>query len=196
MEFIILLILICFFRKVPPQSLIIIDRNSHYLKTKRNGFYFLWPMDKVTTTVSKNPLSRTLTDYYETDDGKVISATVTCRYKADDLDRVQQALADVRRSSAYFAIGNYTFAQIVRLNSHEFADKVRDNLRDEFASLGISLLGSHVSIVPTVTYGLPCFKPHVSNNCGLGSASTPHAHTRSEAIQSKDIYRNGPIISK
>lgn len=203
MEIIILLILICFLRKVPPQTLIIIDRNSHYLKTKRSGLYFLWPMDKVTTTVSRTPTTRTLTDYYETDDGKVISATVSCRYNAQDLDKVQQSLASVRRSvddviksAAYFAIGNYTFAHIVRLSNHEFTDKVRDNLGSELRALGISLLGSQVSITPTVTQGLPCFKPHVSNNCGIGSASTPHTHTRYEAIQAKDIYRNGPIISK
>ncbi len=201
MEIIIILVLICFLRKVPPHTLIIIDRNAHYLKTKRSGFYFLWPMDKVTTTVSRTPITRTLTDYFETDDGKVISATVSCRYQASNLDIVQQSLSNIRRSvddiiksAAYFAIGNYTFAHIVRLSNHEFTDKVRDNLKSELESIGVSVLASHVSITPTVVYGLPCFKPHVSSSCSGGSASTPHSHN--EAIQVNDIYKNGPIISK
>lgn len=201
MEIIILIILFCFLRKVPPNTLIIIDRNNHYLKTKRSGFYFLWPSDKVTTTVSKTPITRSLYDYYETDDGKILSATVTCKYQASDLDNVQYSLSNLRRSvddiiksAAYFAIGNYTFSQIVKLSNHEFSDKIRDNLKSELESIGVSVIASHVSVTPASISGVPCFKPHVSNSCSGGSASTPHLHN--DAIKMNDIYINGPIISK
>ena len=124
---ILLIFLAPFVRKVPLNTVVIIDRNGHYLKTKRRGFYFLFPSDEVTTTISTSPLVRTLTDYFETDDGKLIQATIFCRYQAHNLNNVLQALSNVRRSvddiiksSAHFAISNYPINHIMGINNQEF----------------------------------------------------------------------------
>ena len=56
MEFIVIIILIIIFgsfiKFVPANTVIIVDRNSHYLKTKRSGMYLFNPAtDKVTTKI-------------------------------------------------------------------------------------------------------------------------------------------------
>ena len=52
---IILIFLAPFIKKVPPHTVVIIDRNGHYLKTKSRGWFILLPSDEVTTTISTTP---------------------------------------------------------------------------------------------------------------------------------------------
>lgn len=200
MEIIIILFIffvLPFLRKVPPNTVVIIDRNGHYLKTKHNGWYFLSPSDKVTTTISTRPVSRTLSNFYETDDGKIVHATISCRYHAHNLTNVLQALSNVRRSvddiiqsSAYFAINNYTFSDIMGVHNHEFSDRVKDNLVSEFSSIGISLSNMQIYVSPTASAGVACFRPHESS-CYRDSKN-PHNHDKSLMIGDK--FTNGPII--
>ena len=172
MDIIIFLVIIflCFVRKVPPNTVLIIDKNSHYHKTKRNGYYLLTKGCKVTTMISTNTLTRTLTDLYETYDGQAASITVNCAYKAADLDVVLESLSNIRRSiddiiksSAYFAANNYN-GQDIKRETAEFANKIRDNLVSELSTLGVTLVGlsvtSQIYQYPSKKY----FKPHVSGH--------------------------------
>lgn len=198
----IIVIIICiapFIKKVPYNTVVIIDRNGHYLKTKHSGWYILWPSDEVTTTISTSPLQRSLTDYFETDDGKLVQATIFCRYQAHNLTNVLQALENVRRSvddiiksSAHFAISNYPINHIMGINNQEFTEKVRSNLIDEFNSIGITLSNMRISVSLTQTYGKAAFRPHESR-C-YRSNQTPHSHDTSLMIGDK--FKNGPIIYK
>lgn len=172
MEIIVFLVIIilCFVRKVPPNTVLIIDKNSHYHKTKRRGYYLLTKGCKVTTMISTNTLTRILTDLYESYDGKPVSLTIHCAYKAEDLDAVLESLSNIRRSiddiiksSAYFAVGNYNASDILK-ESAEFANKIRDNLVSELSTIGVKLVG--LSVVNQV-YQYPnkaYFKPHVSGH--------------------------------
>ena len=77
MEAIILIVIIFFIgnflKAVPANTVIIIDRNSHYLKTKKSGFYFFNPAtDKVTTKISKYIINKNYSDFFETHDGKTV----------------------------------------------------------------------------------------------------------------------------
>ena len=164
------IIILCFVRKVPPNTVLIIDKNSHYHKTKRNGFYLLTKGCKITTIISTNTLTRTLNDLYETYDGKPASITINCAYKAADLDAVLDSLSNIRRSiddiiksSAYFAATNYNGNDIIR-ESAEFVNKIRDNLISELNTISVTLVGLSVTTqiyqYPTKTY----FKPHVNGH--------------------------------
>ena len=188
-----------FIKKVQPNTVIIIDRNGHYLKTKHRGFYILLPSDEVTTTISTSPLIRTLTDYFETDDGKLVQATISCRYYATNLTNVLQSLANVRRSiddiiksSAHFAISNYPIHHIMGVNNQEFSEKVRSNLINVFNSIGLTLSNMKVSVSLTVPSGKAAFRPHESS-C-YRTNETPHSHDKSLMIGDK--FKNGPIIYK
>ena len=71
---------------VPPESIYIIDRNTHYYKTLTSGKrILLGPNDKITSRISKAPVSRTLNNFFETEDGAIISANVTCIYASNDI---------------------------------------------------------------------------------------------------------------
>lgn len=201
MELIILILffMIPFLKKVPPNTAIIIDRNGHYLKTKRAGWYFLWPSDKVTTTISKSPVSRTLSAYYETDDGHIVQATVACRYHAHSVSGVLQSLSNVRRSiddiiqsAAYFSINNYKLSDIMGVHNHEFSNSVRDNLLTQFNSVGINLSNMQVRVLPSSVIGVKCFRPHESSCYRDGEK----AHKHDKSLMIGDKFTNGPIIYK
>lgn len=188
-----------FLRKVPANTVIIIDRNGHYLKTKEHGWYILWPSDKVTTTISTRQITRTLSEYYETDDGKIVHATINCRYHTHNIADVIQALANVRRSvddviqsSAYFAINNYKLSDILGVYNHEFSDRVKDNLRSEFNSIGINLTSMQIYVSPTSAVGVSCFRPHESS-C---YRDTKNVHKHDKSLMIGDKFTNGPIIYK
>lgn len=198
----IIILFIClapFIKKVPYNTIIIIDRNGHYLKTKHHGWYLLLPFDEVTTTISTSPLTRNLTDYFETDDGRLVQATIFCRYQAHNLTNVLQALANVRRSvddiiksSAHFAISNYPINHIMGINNQEFSEKVRSNLINEFNSIGLTLSNVRVSVSLSQIPGKVAFRPHESS-CYRGNEK-PHSHDKSLMIGDK--FKNGPIIYK
>ena len=196
---VIIIFLLPFIKKVPPHTVVIIDRNGHYLKTKYRGWYILFPSDEVTTTISTSPLTRNLTDYFETDDGKLVQATIFCRYHADNLANVLQSLANVRRSvddiiksSAHFAISNYPLNHIMGINNQEFSEKVRSNMINEFNSIGLTLSNMRISVSLTIPAGKSAFRPHESS-C-YRSNETPHSHDKSLMIGDK--FKNGPIIYK
>lgn len=171
MEIIIIIILLLFLKKVPPNTVVIIDKNSHYCKTRTSGWYFLWPNMKVTTMISTQTLTRNLQDFYESYDGKPVSILISCSYKAQDLSTVIESLSQMRRSiddiiksSAYFAAHNYRAADMLMLRE-EFEQKVKDNLISGLDSINVSL--EHLSVViQNVPYQatLRLFKPHVSSH--------------------------------
>ena len=70
----IIIILLVYVRTVPANTAIIIDRDTHYHKTVRRGFYFMLPgRDKITTQVSTNKITKYYANNFETHDGKVVS---------------------------------------------------------------------------------------------------------------------------
>ena len=120
--------------------------------------------------ISTNTLTRTLNDLYETYDGKPLSLTINCAYKAEDLDAVLESLSNIRRSiddiiksSAYFAANNYSSADIFK-ESAEFTAKIKDYLTSELSTIGVKLVGLYISNqllnYPTKAY----YKPHVSGH--------------------------------
>ncbi len=188
-----------FIKKVPSNTVIIIDRNGHYLKTLNKGFFILRPSDEITTRISKTPTLRTLTDYFETDDGKIVCATILCRYHADNIPNVLQALGNVRRSvddiiksSAHFAISNFPIQYIIGNNTAEFSEKVRTNLISEFNSIGISMSYLKIQVSNATYSGVSAFRPHESSCYREGG--TKHQHDKSLTLHDK--YTNGPIIYK
>lgn len=172
--------------RVPLNSIYIIDRNSHYYKTLTSGQKIhLGPNDKITTQISKTPIVRNITDFYETEDGKVLSLKVTCTYSSNDILNTQELLSGVRRSiddiiqsAAYFAVGSLKSNELNAILN----ETIKQNLRKELASLDVSLISFSItaSSIISPTSNITCFKPHIS--------SSFH-----NAIQTKDDFADGPI---
>lgn len=175
-----LIVLFCVLcvKKVPPNTVIIIDKNSHYLKTKKSGFYLMLPGYKVTTKISSNNLTRTLRDTYETYDGKAAIISATCTYQSTDISATIESLANVRRSiddiiksSVYFATNNYKFSDMYTFSNstrltNEYKEKVFDNMRLELDEIGVVLTNFSIKILAYTTEqtSLTYFKPHVSSH--------------------------------
>ncbi len=168
------IILFCIFcvRKVPSNTIIIVDKNSHYLKTKKSGYYIMLPHYKVTTKISTNKLFRNLQDCYETYDGQAAIISVTCGYQSTDLQNTIDTLANVRRSiddiiksSVYFAVGNHN-AFDIKILTEEFKMKVFDNMRLELDEIGVILTDFSIrAAIPTMPQApLVYFKPHISSH--------------------------------
>ncbi len=86
-------------RKVPKNTILVIDRKSHYLKTKRRGFYFFNPVtDVITSKVSTMPTYSLYRNVFENHNSTFYEIDFSVTYKAEDAERVIQALADSRRS--------------------------------------------------------------------------------------------------
>ncbi len=97
--FIIFISLSPFLKKVPNKGAVIIDRNSHYHKQRRFGFYIFNPVtDFVTTIISTNPTTLSYTMVFETHDVKYVSINYSVTYKTDDVDLVLENLKSSRRS--------------------------------------------------------------------------------------------------
>ena len=97
--FVAIFIFVIYIKRVPPHTVLIIDRDSHYLKTKKNGFYFFNPSrDKVTTEISKRKIRKNYINSFETHDGAIVIVQFSVEYHAEDIDSVLRALELVRRS--------------------------------------------------------------------------------------------------
>ena len=86
-------------KKVPPNTVIIIDRNSHFHKKKRHGYYYLNPKtDMVTTRISRNPIVENYSNTFITHDGVYYNVNYRFKYSAEDVEMVLSSLEDSRRS--------------------------------------------------------------------------------------------------
>ncbi len=96
--FIVFVSFIISIRRVPSNTIIIIDRNSHYLKTKRKGFYFLGANDKITSKISTSSITENYSNVFVTHDNYYYRVDFKVTYAAEDVEMVLSALQDSRRS--------------------------------------------------------------------------------------------------
>lgn len=94
-------IFIVFFVKYTPfGDAVIIDRKTHYCKTKpRGGFYFFNPFtDEVTTYISTKPHSKVYAEVFETHDFHYTRVTFHVTYRAENVEDVLLHLKNDKRS--------------------------------------------------------------------------------------------------
>ena len=162
-----------FLGRVPANTAIIIDRNTHYHKTVRRGFYFLIPgKDKVTTRVSTNKITKNYANNFETHDGRVVSIDFVATYHAENIDDVLFSLKSARRSiddiiesSVYWAVNDLGIQDFIKDKNillREIAPKLSSEARelcikiDNFTINNMYVLVSSSAVKP--------FKPHLSSS--------------------------------
>lgn len=176
MNFLIFLVVVlctCYFRIVPSDTVVIVDRNSHYLKTKKNGIYFFNPKtDKVTTEISTNKLSKYYSNIFETDDGKLIHVSFYATYHAENINNVLNSLKSARRSiydimnsSIYWAANNLNEKDIIDQKNTLLYKEAYEKLISEARVLNINIdefLITNISRLVNSTNNEP-FKPHLNS---------------------------------
>ena len=169
----IIIILLVYVRTVPANTAIIIDRDTHYHKTVRRGFYFMLPgRDKITTQVSTDKITKHYTNNFETHDGKIVTIVFSATYHTENIDDVLFSLKSARRSindivesSVYWAVNNLSLEDFIgneTLLLHEISPRLDSEARelcikiDNFFIQNIYVLPIEANIKP--------FKPHLSSS--------------------------------
>lgn len=100
MVFWLIVLALVFIRFTPFGTAVIVDRKTHYCKTKpRGGFYFFNPFtDKITTYISTTPYTKYYSDIFETNDTKYLKVNFAVTYHAESVDAVLLHLKNDKRS--------------------------------------------------------------------------------------------------
>ena len=86
-------------RKVPANTTIIIDRNTHFHKKKSYGYYTLnSKTDVITTKVSPYDVTETYNNVFETHDSAFFRIGFEVTYKSENVEMTLSSLEDSRRS--------------------------------------------------------------------------------------------------
>lgn len=184
-------------RKVPNNTVVIIDRHSHYLKTKKSGYYFLRSGDEVTTVISERKLFRTVSDIYQTKDGKIVPLTITCEYRAkriedvlDSLKNIRRSIDDIIKSATYYAVNALNFKDILS-NVAILEDELNNNLTNELNSISVTLIGfriySNYNAVPSNT------KQYTPNRDKCYGTDTKNYKHETAIIDNYSSNNDGPI---
>lgn len=159
-------------KKVPKDTVYIIDRRGHYYKTVKKGSFHLNPnIDEITTIISKKPIKKKYAEPFETEDGKYVYAYFNVTYSTENLEDVLYNLEKVRRSvddiletAMYDAIGKLTSKELTeKLLYLEF----KRNLESEAMSMGFTINDFEIERFFKISkeemlydYGGEPFKPH------------------------------------
>lgn len=168
-----IIILSKFIKFVPANTVIIVDRNSHYLKTKRRGMYLFWPpTDKVTTKISTSHLYKYYTNDFETHDGRIVRVSFSVEYHAENLEAVLDSLKSARRSvddimnsSVYWGVRNLSFKDFYPY-ANLLENEVTPKLLSEARELNIKIDNFSIGTITESTHmqNIQPFKPHLNSH--------------------------------
>ena len=173
---IILAILIKCVKKVPPDTVYIVDRNTHYHKTVKRGFFlFNKRTDKITTEISLHPKTKTYFNHFESHDGTIVSVAFNVTYSAMDVEDVLYNLSATRRSIDD-VIQTCMYHAVLALKGSEINVA---SLEQEFErNMNSQVLGSCINIhqykitrldkALRSRYSVTVFKPHKSRSLNGG----------------------------
>ncbi len=159
-------------RKVPSNTVHIIDRNTHYLKTVRKGYYFFNPStDKVTTKISTSPIYTTYSNYYESEDGKAVRVIFNISYSASNLedvlynlDKTRRSIDDVLQGAMYHAVISLKSPMI---NEVSLNNEFKRNLESQALPLCIKINSYKITYLDLNRYSkntVKLFTPHKSRS--------------------------------
>lgn len=162
--FFLFIILGKFFKRVPANTVYIIDRNTHYLKTVQKGFFLFNPStDKITTKISTVPITMRYFDIFETEDGAFLNVSFDVTYHVRNiedtlynLEKVRRSIDDIIKSCMYFAMLTLN-SKFISMMLVEKAFK--RNLEGQAMQVGIDINSFHINNL-VYTTNRQAFKPH------------------------------------
>ena len=151
--FILFLILLSKARKVPLNTTIIIDRNTHFYKKKSRGYYFFNPStDKVTTKVSSFPITETYRNIFQTHEDTYYNISFSMTYICKEPEQTLDSLADSKRSIydiANCAVetlrGSLSAKDIALTPLAELSEKLFQQLESTLEYFYIDVIEAHIN---------------------------------------------------
>lgn len=165
-----------FIRYTPFGTAVIVDRKTHYCKTKpRGGLYFFNPFtDKITTCISTTQTSKSYSDIFETYDTNYIRVSFNVTYHAESVDAVLLHLKNDKRSidDLIKCAIDSTFSSFEKpyIFSNQFEVSKEAARRATLACIPFAIIIDSLSITNMTSlpqsYAQHKFKPHVCKSDG------------------------------
>lgn len=160
-----------FIKKVPNNTALIIDRNTHYHKTVLHGFYTFNPRtDFVTTQISTSPTHVTYTNIFETHDSVFFNVTFSVSYKTSNVEKVLDSLKSSRRSIydvINSTVDNEFFSfDAIGLRNSAVHEEIKRKLASNLSSFYIDFINFQTISIQSIyeeTGRKMKFKKHISN---------------------------------
>lgn len=139
-------------KKVPPNTTIIIDRNTHFHKKKSGGYYLFNPRtDKVTTQVSIFPITEKYTNIFKTHEDGYYNVSFAMTYICKEPNQTLDSLSDSRRSIydiANCAVetiwGTLSTKDIVKTTLDEMSERLFHQLEATLEYFYIDVTEAHI----------------------------------------------------
>lgn len=176
MDFIIFLIIIAVFilnryvKKTPPNTALIIDRNTHYHKTVLHGFYLFNPKtDFITTQIATDTTQINYSSIFETHDSRFYVVNFSVSYKTNTIESVLDSLKSSRRS--IYDVVNATISSTFfnfearKLSGIELKEEMLRELKSNLSAFYIELQDFRIismSEIPANIGKEKKFKKHIS----------------------------------
>lgn len=153
-------------KRVPKNTVYIIDKHTHYCKTVKNGYFYLNPVShKITTKISTSPITITYSEIFETHDGLLYSVPFQVTYSTKNmedvlynLEKVRRSIDDIFQSCMYGAVRSLSKKSMTRATLEE---TFRSNLESEAMSIGIDIDNFYIDVFsPVIQNYVKPFKPH------------------------------------
>lgn len=173
---IIIFLVIRFVKYTPFGDAVIVDRKSHYCKTKpRGGFYFFNPFtDEITTYISTNPYSQHYYDVFKTHDSHYVRVAFSVTYRAESVEEVllhlkndKRSINDIIKCAVDSTFSSFTLNYICN-NKTLITNELKNRMALACIPFGfiidnVSILG--VTALPDSSANLK-FEPHVCRDDG------------------------------
>ncbi len=166
-----------FIRFTPFGTAVIIDRKTHYCKTKpRGGFYFFNPAtDKITTMISTAPYTKQYSEIFETNDSIFLKISFSVTYHAESVAEVlahlkadKRSIDDIIKCAVDSTVSSFNMSNF-KTNLPVIANEIRRRMTLSVSPFGfiidnystLNLYAVHDSIGKANR-----FKPHVCKDDG------------------------------
>lgn len=175
--FLVIIFFVFFIRIAPADTAVIIDRKTHYCKTKpHGGIYFFNPLtDKVTTVISTTPYSKQYSEIFETYDSTFVRLSFRVTYQAENVENVlahlkadRRSIDDIIKCAVASTISSFDFNN-VRMNMRSISKEIQDRMALAVSPFGF-IINNYTSLlvtpVPEDVGKANKFVPHVCKSDG------------------------------
>ena len=168
-------------RKVPANTTIIIDRNTHFHKKKSHGYYFFNSRtDKITSKISTNEVSELYFNTFETHDSGFYKIVFSVIYKSEDINMTLSALEDSRRS-IYDVVNCSMETTIASFRNSDFTNSsIYQNLHEAaFSQLESMLEPFYIDVIDLRIINIIS----VNSNEGVATKFTKHVSSGDDPLR-------------
>ena len=168
--------MIFFIRYTPFGTAVIVDRKTHYCKTKpRGGFYFFNPLtDKITTYISTTPYTKTYSEIFETNDSNYVQVNFSVTYHAESVEAVllhlkndKRSIDDIIKCAVYSTVSSFD-QKYIYVRRLPITEEIKNRMTLACIPFGFIIDSFTIAQIMNMpqSFANQKFKPHVCRDDG------------------------------